>query len=134
MWSGLFTEIRTVRLGKGDSLVRRTIRQANAIRNALANKSLFIVLGVTAILAVGFWAYQFSTVEKAPKTTFAPTEPTPLYCEKCGKVTIVDPGTFATIRRAPVTGRYECPACKALEAKIGYGPPGRTVPETPAAP
>ena len=104
-------------------------RSFHVPERAASNKHLIVVLGVVALLAAGFWAYQVSTAERAPKVEWVPTEPTPLYCSACGKLTMVAPADFAQVQRDKTTSAYQCPNCKEFKARVSYGPPGRVVPE-----
>lgn len=103
-------------------------------RRAAANKQNIVVLGVVALLAAGFWTYQVSTAERAPKVEWSPTETTPLYCSRCSNVALVEPALFAGISRHEKTGAYQCPACKEFAARVGYGPPGRSAPKAETKP
>ena len=89
------------------------------LRRAEMNKSLLVVLGVVALLAVGFWGYQFMSGEK-PSPVVVSADPSSYYCPDCKKAFEVPAGAANTPKQE--NGKYECPNCKKMTASPGFGP------------
>lgn len=93
------------------------------LRRAETNKSMLIVLGVVAVLALGFWGYRMMTSEAPPPVT-ATGEPVTYYCYECKK-TFEVPADQVSGMKPSAEGNYQCSICKKMTAKPGFGPSSR---------